>query len=590
LSLLNIGGPSATTLGAKPLEACSRPTPDPSLGMEHPWLTHYPPGIPAEVDVKAFASIGEVLQRSCDRFRTLNAYSNMGATLSFGELDQASRDFAAYLQHSHGLRPGDRVALMMPNLLQYPVALFGILRAGMVVVNVNPQYTAPELEHQLKDSGAAAIVILENFAHTLQVVMDRNPDVRPSVITTEVGDMFPVVKEVLTNVVVKYVKKMVPQWRIPGAIEFNAALRAGREQPLVPVALGQSDTAFLQYTGGTTGVAKGAVLTHGNMVANMQQLSAWIAHDLLDGQETLICPLPLYHVYALTCSLVFMKIGAHAVLITNPRDIHAFVHDLKKYPFTAIIGVNTLYRALLDAPEFADVDTRHLKVTNAGGMAVQRVVAERWKKATGVPIIESYGLSETSPGAISNPLNIEDWTGTIGMPIPSTEAAVLDDNGVEMPIGEVGEICVRGPQVMPGYWQRRDETDKVFTADGWLRTGDMGIMDERGYFRITDRKKDMIVVALHPGVAEVAAVGVPDAKSGEAVKIFVVRKDPALTEQALLDHCRQHLTDYKLPRVVEFRDEPLPKTNLGKILRRQLRDAAAQGAPSFAGTGTLAPH
>jgi len=555
--------------------------------MERAWLKHYPPGVPAEVDLEAFASIGEVLQRSCDRFGALNAYSNMGASITYGELDRASRDFAAYLQNSLGLQRGDRVAIMMPNLLQYPVALFGILRAGMVVVNVNPQYTVPELEHQLKDSGSAAIVILENFAHTLQQVMERNLGLHPIVITTEVGDMFSVVKEVLTNVMVKYVKKMVPEWTIPGAIEFNAALRAGHEQSLTPVSLGQADTAFLQYTGGTTGVAKGAVLTHGNMVANMQQLSAWIALDLLDGEETLVCPLPLYHVYALTCSLVFMKIGAHAVLITNPRDMHAFIHDLKKYPFTAIIGVNTLYRALLDAAEFADVDTRLLKMTNAGGMAVQRVVAERWKAATGVPIIESYGLSETSPGAISNPLNVEDWTGTIGMPIPSTEAAVLDDDGVEVPMGEVGEICIRGPQVMPGYWNRPDESDKVFTRDGWFRTGDMGVMDERGYFKITDRKKDMIVVsgfkvfpnqiedvvALHPGVAEVAAIGVPNAKSGEAVKIFVVRKDPALTEQALLDHCRQHLTDYKIPRIVEFRNEPLPKTSLGKILRRQLRDA-----------------
>lgn len=329
------------------------------------------------------------------------------------------------------------------------------------------------------------------------------------------------------------------------------------------------------------------VLTHGNMVANLQQLSAWIAHDLIDGQETLVCPLPLYHVYALTCSLVFMKIGAHAVLVTNPRDMHAFIHDLKKQPFTVIIGVNTLYRALLDAPEFAEVDTRSLKVTNAGGMAVQRVVAERWKAATGVPIIESYGLSETSPGAISNPLDIVEWTGTIGMPIPSTEAAVLDEDGTEMPIGEVGEICVRGPQVMPGYWNRPEETSKVFTREGWLRTGDMGFMDERGYFKITDRKKDMIIVsgfkvfpnqiedavALHPGVAEVAAIGAPSERSGEVVKIVVVRRDPALTEEDLLVHCRKHLTDYKVPKIVEFRTEPLPKTNLGKILRRELRSA-----------------
>ena len=557
--------------------------------MEKIWLKHYPAGIAPEVDVHAFASLRDVLRHSCERFADLPAYSNMGASMTYAELDQASRDFAAYLQNTLDLRKGDRVAIMMPNLLQYPVALFGVLRAGLVAVNVNPQYTVPELAHQLQDSGALAIVVLENFAHTLQEVLEKNPALRLAVITTEVGDMFPVVKEVLTNVVVKYVKKMVPEWEIEGAIEFNAALRAGRAQALHHVTLGHGDTAFLQYTGGTTGVAKGAVLTHGNMVANVQQVASWIAQNLLDGKEVFVCPLPLYHVYALNSSLVFMKIGAHTILITNPRDMHAFIHDLKKYRFTAMIGVNTLYRALLDAPEFAEVDTHGLKVANAGGMAVQRVVAERWKKATGVPLIEAYGLTETAPGAISNPLNIEDWTGTIGMPFPSTEATVLDDDGNEVALGEVGEICLRGPQVMSGYWNRPDESAKVFTRDGWLRTGDMGIVDERGFFKITDRKKDMIIVsgfkvfpnqiedavALHPGVAEVAAIGAPDEKSGEVVKIVVVKQDPALTEEALLAHCRQHLTDYKIPKIVEFRTEPLPKTNLGKILRRQLRNRPA---------------
>ncbi len=557
--------------------------------MEKIWLKNYPLGMPFEVDVQAFGSLRDVLRHSCDRFSDLPAYSNMGAKMRYAELDEHSRDFAAYLQHTLGLNKGDRVALMMPNLLQYPVALFGVLRAGLVVVNVNPQYTATELAHQLIDSGATAIVVLENFAHTLQEVLDQHPSLTLTVITTEVGDMFPLVKEVLTNVVVKYVKKLVPAWKIEGATEFNAALRSGNSHSLHHVPLVQADIAFLQYTGGTTGVAKGVVLTHGNMVANVQQLGAWIAHDLVDGKEILICPLPLYHVYALTCSLVFMKIGAHNVLITNPRDMPAFIHDLKKYRFTAIVGVNTLYRALLDAPGFGEVNLGSLKLTNAGGMAVQRIVAERWKAATGVPIVESYGLSETSPGAMSNPLNIEDWTGTIGMPIPSTDATVLDDEGRELPLGEVGEICVRGPQVMAGYWGRPDETQKVFTADGWLRTGDMGFVDERGYFKITDRKKDMIVVsgfkvfpnqiedvvALHPGVEEVAAIGVEDPKSGEVVKVIVVRRDPALTEQALLAHCRQHLTDYKVPKVVEFRTESLPKTNLGKVLRRQLRESIA---------------
>jgi long-chain acyl-CoA synthetase len=553
-------------------QACSEGT------MDRVWLKNYPPNIPAEVDTNEFASLKDMLQRTCQRFGELPAYSNMGASLTYTDLDRASRDFAAYLQNSLKLHKGDRVAIMMPNLLQYPVALFGVLRAGMVVVNVNPQYTAPELAHQLEDSGASAIVVLENFAHTVQEVLDAKPALHLAVITTEVGDMFSVVKELLTNVVVKYVKHMVPEWKIPQAIEFNAALRAGREQTLSDVPLSHGDMAFLQYTGGTTGVAKGAVLTHGNLVANVQQMAAWMARDLVEGQEVFVCPLPLYHVYALTSCLVFMRMGAHTVLVTNPRDMHAFVHDLKKYPFTIIIAVNTLYRALLDAPEFADVDTQALKLTSAGGMAVQRVVAERWRKRTGVTIVEGYGLTETSPVVISSPLGIEEWTGTIGMPIPSTQAAILDDGDNELPIGEVGEICVRGPQVMPGYWNRPDETAKVLTVDGWLRTGDMGFMDERGYFKITDRKKDMIVVsgfkvfpnqiedavALHPGVAEVAAIGAPDERSGEVVKIVVFRKDPALTEQALLDHCRQHLTGYKILRR-QLRQAPPPTTDAGSM-------------------------
>jgi long-chain acyl-CoA synthetase len=559
------------------------------INMERIWLSHYPPGVPAEVDVHEFASLKDMLLRSCQRFGELPAYSNMGASMTYAEVDRASRNFAAYLQKSLGLHKGDRVAIMMPNLLQYAVALFGVLRAGLVVVNVNPQYTAPELEHQLKDSGAVAIVVLENFAHTLQEVLEKNPTLNLVVITTEVGDMFPVVKELVTNVVVKYVKHMVPAWKIAGATEFNAALRAGHEQDVEDVPLSHDDMAFLQYTGGTTGMAKGAVLTHGNLLANVQQMAAWMARDLVEGKEVFVCPLPLYHVYALTSCLVFMKMGAHTILVTNPRDMHAYIHDLKKYPFTIIIGVNTLYRALLDAPEFADVDTRALKLTSAGGMAIQRVVAERWKQRTGVTIIEGYGLTETSPVVISTPLDIEEWTGTIGMPVPSTQAAILDENDNELAVGEVGEICVRGPQVMPGYWNRPEETEKVFTRDGWLRTGDMGFVDKRGYFRITDRKKDMIVVsgfkvfpnqiedvvALHPGVAEVAAIGEPDERSGEVVKIVVVKEDPALTEQALLEHCRQYLTGYKVPKIVEFRDEPLPKSNLGKILRRQLRGAPA---------------
>ena len=560
--------------------------------MEKIWLQHYPSGISATVDVNAFASLKDVLRLTCQRFADLSAYSNMGASMTYAELDVHSRDFAAYLQGTLGLLKGDRVAIMMPSLLQYPVALFGVLRAGLVVVNINPQYTGLELERQLKDSDAAAILVLENFAHTLQEVLDRHPGLRPTVITTEVGDLFPLLKEVVTNVVVKYIKKLVPHWKIVGAIEFNAALRQGRAHMLKHVPLAHSDMAFLQYTGGITGVAKGTVLTHGNMVANLQQISEWLTRDLVDGKAVLVCPLPLHHIYALTSCLVFMTKGAHIILITNPRDMPAFIHDLKKYPPSVIIGVNALYRALLDTPEFAEVDLRGLKMANAGGVAVHRAVAERWKKVTGVPIIEAYGLTEASPGVICNPLDITDWTGAIGLPFPSTDATVFDDDAQEVLAGEVGEICVKGPQVMSGYWNRPEETARAFTPDGWLRTGDMGFMDERGYFRITDRKKDMIivsgfsvfpsqieaVVALHPGVAEVAAIGTPDARSGEVVKIVVVRSDPALTEQALLAHCRQHLTDYKIPMVVEFRTGALPKSHLGTILRRQLRNPASSPA------------
>ena len=556
--------------------------------MDKPWLAHYPPGMPAEADVEAYASLNEIFASSCRRFADLPAYSNMGVTLGYAELERASRQFGAFLQHALALRKGDRIAIMLPNLLQYPVALFGALRAGLTVVNVNPQYTARELEHQLEDCGARAIVVLENFAHTLQEVLAKGTLAPLHVITTEVGDLFPVVKEVVTNVVVKYVRKMVPEWRIPEAIGFNAALREGRGLTLAEAELGRDDIAFLQYTGGTTGVAKGVVLTHGNLVANVQQLGLWIARDLHDGEETAVIPLPLYHVYALTSNLVFMKIGAQILLITNPRDLPAFVAELKRVPFSVMIGVNTLYRALLDAPGFTEVDTSRLRVACAGGMAVQRVVAEAWKRRTGVPLVEAYGLTETSPGALSNPLDIKEWTGSIGLPLPSTEVAVLDEEGRALPPGQVGELGIRGPQVMREYWQRPDETAKVVTADGWLRSGDMGVMDERGWFRITDRKKDMIVVsgfkvfpnevedvvALHPGVLEVAAIGEPDERSGEVVKIVVLRRDETLTEEALLAHCRQHLTGYKVPKRVEFRSEPLPKSAIGKILRRELRPAA----------------
>ena len=555
--------------------------------MNRLWLAQYPAGIPAEVDVTAFASLKDLLADSFARFAQRPAYESMGTVMTYRELDEASRAFGAWLQKIGGLRPGDRVALMLPNLLQYPIALVGALRAGMVVVNVNPLYTPRELEHQLKDSGAVAIVVLENFAHTLDQVIGATA-VR-AVITSQVGDRLPLFKRLLVNAAVKHVKKLVPAWQLPGSFHFNDVIVAGRDETLDEVPLKRTDLAFLQYTGGTTGVAKGAMLTHGNMVANVLQVAAWVARDMKDGAETLILPLPLYHVFALTANLSFVRKGAKIVLIANPRDLPAFIKVLKGQRFTAIIGVNTLFRALLDAKGFSEVDLSHLKLAVAGGMAVQHVVAQRWRQAAGVPLVEGYGLTESAPVAIANPLDITEWSGLIGVPVPSTDATVLDDDGRVLPMGQVGEICLRGPQVMAGYWNHPDETAKVITADGWLRTGDMGMMDERGSFRITDRKKDMIVVSgfkvfpneiedvvtMHPGVLEAAAIGVPDERSGESVKVIVVRKDPQLTEADLLAHCRQHLTGYKMPRVVAFRNEPLPKTNIGKILRRALRDGPA---------------
>jgi long-chain acyl-CoA synthetase len=560
--------------------------------MDKRWIAKYPHGIPAEVDVRSYDSLRDMFAHSCRQFAELPAYSNMGASVTYRELDASSRAFGAFLQHSLGMKKGDRLAIMLPNLLQYPLVLFGALRAGLVVVNVNPQYTARELEHQLKDSGASAIVVLENFAHTLQEVLDTNADLKLHVVTTAIGDLFPWLRGALTHFVVKHVKHLVPQWQIAGTITLEHALRLGRDLALDDVPITRDDLAFLQYTGGTTGVAKGVMLSHANMVANVLQVAAWIARDLKDGEETALIPLPLYHVYALTSNLVYMKIGAHVVLITNPRDMADFVATLKKTPVTVMIGVNTLYRGLLDAPGIAEVDFSHLKVASAGGMAVQRVVAERWKKLTGKPILEGYGLTETAPVAVSNTLEIDEWTGHIGLPIPSTEVVILDDDGRELPTGEVGEICVRGPQVTRGYWNRPDETALVFTQAGWLRTGDMGYMDDVGQFCITDRKKDMVivsgfkvfpnevedVVAMHPGVLEVAAIGVADERTGETVKIIVVRSDPALTADALLAHCRTQLTAYKMPRIVEFRAEPLPKSNIGKILRRQLRESTPSTA------------
>ncbi len=566
--------------------------------MHKPWLSQYPAGVPAEIDIQRFSSLADMLAASCTRFADLLAYSSMGSSISFRELDDASRAFAAWLQKTTDLQRGDRVALMMPNLLQYPVALFGVLRAGMVVVNVNPLYTPRELEHQLKDAGARAIVVLENFAHTLEQVIG-DTQVR-TVVTTQVGDLLPPLHRLLTNTVVKHVKKMVPAWQLRGAVSFRHALSAGRSLTLDAVALGHDDLAFLQYTGGTTGVAKGAMLSHGNMVANVLQVSAWVSPNLQDGKETLILPLPMYHVFALTGALSFFSKGAQAVLIANPRDMPAFIKVLARTRFTAIIGVNTLFRSLLDAPGFAAVDLRPLKLAVAGGMAVQHVVAHRWKERAGVPLVEGYGLTESAPVAIANPVTVQEWSGQIGVPLPSTEAVILADDGSPVALGQVGEICLRGPQVMKGYWNQPEESAKVFMPGGWLRTGDMGVMDEQGSIRITDRKKDMIVVSgfkvfpneiedvltMHPDVLEAAAIGVRDERAGEVVKVVIVPKVLTLTEADVLAHCKRHLTGYKVPRVIEFRSEPLPKSNIGKILRRELRDGSA---PSPAGSVRV-PH
>jgi len=554
--------------------------------VEKIWLSSYQKGVPAEIDLSEFRSLGELFEKSVAQYRDRVAYINMGAQITYGELDKLTRDFAAYLQSVLGLPQGTRVAVMMPNVLQYPICIFGALRAGFVVVNVNPLYTPRELEHQLKDSGAEVIVILENFAVTLEQVLARTPV--KHVVIARLGDMLGFPKGAVVNFVVKYVKKMVPAWSLPRTIDFRTALAKGAAAELKAVTVTQEDLAFLQYTGGTTGVSKGAMLLHRNILANLAQAHAWIQPALGTEQHMVVTALPLYHIFALTANcFTFFKVGASNLLITNPRDIPAFVVEMGKYPFTVITGVNTLFNALLSHPAFCALNFGKLKVTLGGGMAVHRAVAEKWKQVTGKPLIEAYGLTETSPAATINPLDIPEYNGAIGLPISSTEVAIRNDAGVDVPLGERGELCVRGPQVMKGYYNRPEETAKVIMADGFLMTGDIAVMDEKGFVRIVDRKKDMIlvsgfnvypnevedVVAQHPGVLEVAAVGVPHEKSGEAVKIFVVKRDPALTAETLIAHCREHLTGYKVPGQVEFRNE-LPKTNVGKILRRELRDEA----------------
>jgi long-chain acyl-CoA synthetase len=562
--------------------------------MERTWLENYPEGVPADIDAGAYSSLAELFRSSVERFRDRPAYTNLGRTLTFGEVDRLSRDFAAYLQTDLGLRKGDRLALMMPNLLQYPVALFGAFRAGLVVVNVNPLYTAGELRHQLRDSGAAAILVLETCAHTLQACLDDTP-VR-HVLVTSIGEMLGLAKGAVVDWVVRRVKKLVPPWRLPGAVPLRRALRAGRALPLAPVPLEPRDLAFLQYTGGTTGLSKGAVLSHRNLVANVQQARAWVLPFVVEGEEVIITALPLYHIFSLTANcLTWGALGGLNVLITNPRDIPGFVKELGKHRFTAITGVSTLFNHLLHEPQFARLDFGSLRLTLGGGMAVQAAVAERWQQVTGRPLLEAYGLTETSPAATINPLDLERYNGTIGLPIPSTEVEIRGDAGEPLPPGVVGEIHIRGPQVMEGYWQRPEETAAVLGADGFLATGDMGRLEEGGFVRVVDRKKDMILVsgfnvypnevedvaARHPGVLEVAAVGVPSDTSGEVVKLFAVKKDPALTAEALIAHCRVSLAGYKVPKQVEFRDE-LPKTNVGKVLRRALKEERPTGGAASA--------
>ncbi len=567
--------------------------------MDKFWIQSYPPGVPAEIDYTRYRSLVHLMDEAFAKYAARDAYVCMDKFITYADVDRMSRQLGAWLQ-AQGLQRGARVALMMPNVLQYPVAIAAVLRAGFVVVNVNPLYTPRELEHQLNDSGAEAIIILENFAATLEKVIART-QVKVAVVAS-MGEMLGGLKGAIVNFVVRNVKKMVPAFSLPNAVRFKTALREGAALRLQPVELGHDDIAFLQYTGGTTGLSKGAMLSHRNVIANLMQNEAWLqpAMDLPPKVESLtfVCALPLYHIFALTvCCLMGTRLGGMNILIPNPRDIPGLVKELGKYKFNMLPAVNTLYNGLLNNPDFAKLDFSGLKLCNGGGMAVQKAVNDRWRAVTGKSIIEGYGLSETAPVATANPANADEFSGTIGLPIPSTDIAILDDAGHALPPGEVGEIAIRGPQVMEGYWQKPEETARVMTAEGYFRSGDIGFMDQRGYVTIVDRKKDMVlvsgfnvypnevegVVATHPGVLECAVVGVPDANTGEAVKLFVVRRDPSLTAEQLQDYCQQQLTGYKRPKHIEFRNE-LPKTNVGKILRRELRDTkAASSSASAAG-------
>ena len=558
--------------------------------MDKIWLKSYPDGVPAEIDPDQYVSLVQLLEASFVKFAGRNAFVCMDKYLTYAELDQYSRRVAAWLQ-SRGMKKGARVAIMMPNVLQYPIAIAAILRAGYTVVNVNPLYTPRELEHQLSDSGSEAIIVLENFASTLEQVLPKT-QVR-HVVVASMGEMLGGVRGVIVNFVVRNVKKMVPAYSLPNAVRFKEMLAQGARMPFAAVAATPQDVAFLQYTGGTTGVSKGATLTHRNVIANVLQSEAWslpaIQKPPLVEQMTIVCALPLYHIFALTCCAMWgMRVGALNILIPNPRDIGGFIKELRKYQINMLPAVNTLYNALLNHPDFGSLDFSALKISNGGGMAVQQIVNDKWKAATGTNIIEGYGLSETSPVATCNRPDMDQFSGNIGLPVPSTDIAILDDDGKPVALGERGEIAIRGPQVMVGYWMRPEETANAMTADGFFKSGDVGVMDAAGYVKIVDRKKDMIlvsgfnvypnelegVIAAHPGVLECAVIGVPDAHSGEAVKVFVVRRDPALTAEQLMDYCKQQFTGYKRPKYIEFRDD-LPKTNVGKILRRLLRDEKA---------------
>ena len=560
--------------------------------MEKPWLDSYEKGVKAEIDETLYQSIPDVFRQSVEKFANQPAFQNMGKTLTYAEVGKLAEDFASYLQNVLKLPRGERVAIMLPNLLQYPIALFGILQAGLVAVNTNPLYTPRELEHQLKDSGATTIIVLENFANTLELVLPRTQI--KHVIVASVGEMFGFFKGSLINFVLRKVKKMVPEYRISDTIPFQTALKEGAAHTFRPVSLTREDTALLQYTGGTTGVAKGAILSHGNICANMQQAAEWIVNLLQPGKETVIAALPLYHIFALTVNLmIFTQAGSKIILITNPRDMKSFIGDMKKERVSVFVGVNTLFNSMVNQPDFATVDFSSLKLTLGGGMATQKAVAEKWKNITGTPIVEAYGLTEASPGVCANPLNIPAYTGGIGLPIPSTEIELRDADGNEVAQGQPGEMWIHGPQVMQGYWNRPEETAKVLDERGFLATGDIAVMDEKGWFKLVDRKKDLIVVsgfnvypnevedvaASHPKVLEAACIGVSSPKTGEALKLFIVKKDESLTKEELIAFCRTELTGYKVPKDIEFRDE-LPKSNVGKILRRELRKEVEQNAAS----------